>query len=314
MSFLLRGARRPVCAALVVALSVFTAGFVHAEDEPTELMPDNSDVVAVIQVGKILKSPALAKVKAQFPEAEAKLDQPLGPKTKLTPRQIESVFVAGNTEKQDFVAVFTMTDDIEESDFKSDEATTVETIGDYELVVTKDGNARCLIDENVVTMGPAASLRAVLKRDDDAEISEELEAAWEDVDDTKPLYVVATLAALMKKAGAGLPPGFPLTPDTLAKVEAGILTADPGEELALALDVWCADAATAQQIKGVVDAVAAAQANNPGTPPGVQATLGGLKTSLEEDVVTLEAKVGVETILGLVKAQMGAGAAPPPQP
>jgi hypothetical protein len=314
MSFLLRGARRPVFTAFVAALCVFTAGFVHAEDEPTELMPDNSDVVAVIQFGKILKSPAAAKVKAQFPEADAKLDQPMGKKTKFTPRQIESAFVAGNTETKQFVGVFTMTGDVEESDVKGEEESTVETIGDYEMYVAKDGNARCLVDDRVIAMGPADTLRAVLKRNDDAEISEELEAAWEEVDDTKPVYVVATLGALMKKAGAGLPPGFPLTPDTLAKVESGNLTADPGEELSLVLALQCADEATAQQVKGVVDAVAAAQANNRGTPPGIQATLGGLKTSLEDEYVTLEAKVGVDTILDLVKAQMGAGAAPPANP
>jgi hypothetical protein len=314
MSLLLRGARRPLCAVLVAALSLFTSGFVRAEDEPTELMPDNSDVVAVIQVGRILKSPALAKVQAEFPAADAKLDEPLGPNTKLTPRQIKSVFIAGNSEKQAFVAVFTMTEDVEESDFKQDEESTKETIGDYELVTSKNGNARCLVDDKVIAMGPVETMRAVLKRDDDAEISEELEEAWDDVDDTKPVYVVATLEALMKKAGAGLPPGFPLTPDTLAKVEAGVLTVEPGEEISAALELWCADAATAQQVKQVVDLVVQSQAANPQTPPPVQSALGSVKTSIEEETITVSAKVGVDTILTLVKAKMAAGAAPPPNP
>jgi 2-succinyl-5-enolpyruvyl-6-hydroxy-3-cyclohexene-1-carboxylate synthase len=312
MSFFLRGLRRPAMA-LAAVLSLFAAGFVHAEDVPTELMPEGTDIVAVIQVGKILKSPAFAKAKAKFPDVEAKLDEPMGKKTKFTPRQIESAFVAGNSETKQFVAVFTMTDDVEEAELKGDDEPAVETIGDYELYVAKDGNARCLVDDKVIAMGPTDTLRAVLKRGEEPEISEELEAAWEDVDDTKPLYVVATLEALMKKAGAGLPPGFPLTPDTLSKLEAAILTADPGEELGLNLDVWCGDAATAQQIKGIFDAVVAAQAANAQTPPPIAAALGTLKTSVDEDALTIEAKVGVDLILGLT-ANLGAGAAPPPNP
>jgi len=112
-----------------------------------------------------------------------------------------------------------------------------------------------------------------------------------------------------------LPPGFPLTADTLAKLEAGILTADPGEELGLNLDVLCADAATAQQVKTVFDAVVAAQAANAQTPPPIQAALGSLKTSVDEETLTIEAKVGVDLILGLATARLGiGGAAPQPNP
>jgi hypothetical protein len=309
MSFLLRGARRRSPAALVAAMCLLTAGGVRAEDPPIELMPDNSDVVSVIQVGKILKSPAFAKVQAAFPDI--KLDQPLGPKTKLTPGRVQTVFVAANTEKNDVVVVVTVDGKVDLSDVRVDEEGKIEEIGDYELLVSPDGKDHCLVDDNVVAMGMADTLRAVLKRDDEAEISEELEAAWEEVDDTKPVYVVATLAALMKKAGAGLPPGFPLGPDTLSKLEAGVLTADAAEEVAFALDVYCSDAATAQQVKAVFDAVVAAQAANAQTPPPVQAALGGLKTSVEEETITLEAKVSVDLVLGLVKSQMAAKAAPP---
>jgi hypothetical protein len=313
MSFLLRGARRIAPAALVAAVCLFTAGFVRAEDEPTELMPDNADVVAKIEFAKILSSPAFKKVKEEFPQADAKLDEPMGKKTKLTPRQIKSVFVAANTAKREFAVVMTMTTKVTEEDVRTDEVVTEEKVGDYTIYVNEAEKASfCLIDDNTVLMAPAETLRTILKRDDDAEISDELDAAWEDVDDSKPVYVVSTLGSLMKEAGASLPPGFPLPPTTLEKVETATLTADAGEDLAIAIAVGCADEATAQQIKAILDAVVQQQAANPAAPPGVGEALGGFKTALEDSTINITLKVGVDLILSQVKAQLGGAAAPKP--
>jgi|GEM_PF-3188072 len=316
MSCFFRGPRHARLTALAVVLSLLTAGFARAEDEPIELMVNDADVVASIQVGKFLKSAAFKKLQTENPDIAAGLDKPMGKKTKLTPRQIESVFVSGNTAKQQFVAVLTMTTKIDEEDLKGDDGAegTIEKVGDYEIHVDKDGKAHTLIDDNTVAMGPLETLKAVLKRDDDAEVSEDLDAAWEDVDDTKHVYVIATLGALMKQAAAGLPPNFPLAPGTLQKLEVATLTANAGDDLAIDLAVDCADEATAQQVKSLIDVIVNAQAGNPNAPPGVQAAAGSLKTSIEETTLNISAKVGFDLIMMSIKQQMGAGAAPPPQP
>jgi hypothetical protein len=315
MSFLLRGARRPVRAIVLAALSLFSTGAVRAEDPPIELMPDGSDVVAVIQIGKILKSPALAKLQADVPAAKAKLDEPMGKNTKLTPRHIESVFIAANMQKQDFVFVFTMTEALKESDFDNGEGGTFETIGDYKLFVEPAGRSRCQVGEKVVVRGPAESLRAILKRNDDAKISDELDAAWEEVDDTKPAYAVATLDALKKQAAAGLPPGFPITPELLATLESALITADVGEDLALSVEIQCADAAAAGQFKAAVETVLRVMAADPNTPPAVQGALKAFRASQEDNTVTVSAKVGTDLILGVLASSMPRGALPaPPRP
>jgi hypothetical protein len=316
MSFLLRHARRPVLAALVAAMSVLMPRFVQAEDEPpTELMPDGSDLVAVIQVGKILKSPALAKLQADVPAVKVKLDEPMGKNTKLTPRHIESVFIAANLEKKDFVLVFTMTEALKESDFDNEEGGKFETIGDYELFVEPGGRSRCQIDDRIVARGPAESLRAILKRNDDPKNTDELDVAWEEVDDTKPAYVVATLDTLAKQAAAGLPPGFPITPDLFGKLKTGMITADAAEEVALSLSIQCADAAAAEQLKGAVDTILQVSAADPGTPPPVQAAVKAFKASQEDETVTVSGKVGVDLILGMVMSKLAPPTgAPQPQP
>jgi hypothetical protein len=323
MSFFLRGACRRAPALLATALILFGAGYAEAGDPPIELMPDNSDVVAVIDAAAILKSPAFKKVQEQYPDLGAALDKPLGKKTKLTPRQIESVFIAANVAKKDFVLVMTMTTKITRDEFRNSEDFKEEQIGDYTLLVNeKENKAVYLIDDNNVAMAQPATLRAVLKRDDDAEISEELDAAWEDVDDEQPVYAVATLGALMKMAAAQLPPGFPLTPDVLAKLEVATLNIDASEDVPLTLYIDCADAATAQQIKAFADLIVQGHKANPSGPPPVQPAIASLTATVEEETVTLESKPGVGLILMMIQQQLegnvepktGAAAAPAPKP
>lgn len=295
----------------VATLSLLAAPrFAAADDEePIYLSPDNPDVVALIKVGEILKSPAFKKAQAAFPELTAKLDEPMGKKTKLTPRDLDTVYVFADTGKKDFVVVISLKKVVDEDEFMLDENAKMETIGDYELYIPDEDRAMSLVDDKVIAMGPAKTMRAVLKRDDDAEISDELETAWEDVDDEQHVYAVATLGNLMKLAGAALPPGFPISPDALQKLESATVTADAGEQVKINTEVNCGEAALAQQLKALIDVVIQSQAQS--APPGVKEALGSVKSGVDEEYLTVSADVGVDLILNLVKAQMGAPAAAP---
>ena len=307
--------RSSVASAVVFAAALIRVPLLFAADEPLELVPDGADVVAVVQVGAIFASPAFEKATAEFPDLKKDVAKPLGEHTKLKFNQIEKMFVAGNTESMDFVLVMTMKKPVKASDVATDDDVAVEEIGDYELFVPKEDKGFVLIDENVVAIGPAKSLRAVLKRDAEAELDEDLEAAWNEVEEDSDLYVVAKLDGLMKKAAGGLPPGFPLQAEQLAKLHTAALLVDAETKLPAWLDVECEDAATAQQMKQVIDAISKAMVDQGQVPPAVAKILSTMKTSVEENYLSLEAELGIDMILGLVKQQQAAAdAAPAPAP
>jgi hypothetical protein len=292
----------PALAALVL---VAAPRFAAAEDEePIYLSPDNPDVVALIKVSEILKSPGFKQAAEANPDLAKKLDEPIGKKTKLTPRDLKTIYVFGDTATKEFVAVITMSKEIDQDELTAGEDVKTEEIGDYELLVKAgQDQAMCLVDDYTLAAGPAATLRKVLKRDDDAEISDELEAAWEDVDDTQHIYVVATLGNLMKMAGATLPPNFPVTADQLQKLTAATLTAGATKGgVKIAADVNCSETALAAQLKALIDAILAQQAA--AAPPPVQAVLGTVKTAVDEEILSLSLNVDPALIADQVKAQL----------
>lgn len=290
-----------IAALCLLAAPQFAAA---ADDEPIYLSPDNPDVVALIKVGDILKSPGFKQAVADSPDLAAKLDEPLGKKTKLTPRDLKTIYVFGDTAKKEFVVVITLTKDIDAEELTKGEEAKVEKIGDYELYVKADKDeAICLADDKVIAFGPAATLRKVLKRDDDAEISDQLEAVWEDVDDTQHVYVVATLGNLMKMAGAGLPQGFPVTPDQLQKLTTASATAEAHKGgVKIGAEINCSEAALAAQLKALTDAVLQQQAA--AAPPPVQAVLGSVKTETDKEYLTVTLNVDVGLIMSQVQAQL----------
>ncbi len=313
MSTIFQGMRSSCLAALLVAC---TAGSAPAADEPLDLMVDKPDVVALVQVGELLKSPGFKQLASDKPEINAKLDEPLGKKTKLTMRDLKSVFVSAVTSKQEFAVVITTSKDIGPDDVTPDEGATKETVGDYEVYVQADDKAVCLIDERTVMMAPTAVLKAILKRDDDAETTDEFEAVWEEVDDEKPVYVAATLGPLMQLAGAALPPNFPLAPPVLQKIRSGTLSAGASDGVEIALDLDCTDAETAMQLKSLIDVVVQTQAGAATTPPPIRSLLGGIKAGTDEEFLTIDVKAGIDVLLtlGMMGTPAPNAAAPPPAP
>ena len=93
-----------------------------ADDEPIELSPDNPYVVALIKVSEILKSPAFKQATADNSDLATKLDAPLGKKTKMTPRDLKTIYVFGNTANKEFVAVIKASKKIDEDELSEAKA------------------------------------------------------------------------------------------------------------------------------------------------------------------------------------------------
>ncbi len=303
---------RALCGAAVLGLSM-TSAAVLAGDDQIDLVPNNADVVAEVKVADILESPAFEKITAQFPDLGQKLDEPFGKDTKLTPRDIDSVFVAADTSSQSFVVVITLNDEVKLEDVLSaDQRANAETIGDYTLNIVEADKALCLIDEYTIAAGPADTLRAVLKRNGDAKISEQLTTTWDAVGEDQQLYVVATLDSLVQQAAGALPPGLPLSPETLGKLKAISLSANAGEgNIAISADLNCSDNTTADQIRSLLNVVVQS-ALQPGsnTPAEARETIRSIKSSIDGEFVTIELSIGLDVILGQIKSQLGAIATP----
>jgi hypothetical protein len=297
------------CLAATTALCLLTLS-AGAEEDAISLAPNNPDIVAVIQVAETLDSPSFQRIASQFPDL-IKLDEPLGKKTRLTPRDIESVVVTADTARQDFVVVFNLAREFGLDDVIDEEQRAkAEEIGDYTLYVLAEDNALCLVDEATIAMGPARSMRAILQRDDDAEISDELIAACNKIDEEQPIYVVATLGALAQRAADATAQAIPLTPETLGKLKIATITADTGENaIGIRANLSCTDPATAEQVKSLLDAVLhAARQADANTPAEIRQTLGTVETSIDHDNLTIRFDIGLDLIVGQIKSQLAAGA------
>ncbi len=286
---------------------------VRADDDSITLAPNNPDVVAVIQVADILESPAFKKIAGEFPDL-IKLDEPLGKKTKLTPRDIDSVVVTGDTAKQDFVVVFNLSREFSLEDVIDEEhRTNAETIGDYTLYVLAEDNAMCLVDESTIAMGPARTMRAVLERDDDAEIAAELEAAIDSVDDEQPIFVVATLGSLAQRATGTISQSIPVSPETIGKLKLATVTANLREgAITISASLNCTDNETAVQLKTLLDVLLKATLQPEATTSAeARQTLETVNSSVDGEILAINFDLGFDLIRPYVKLQ-AAGAAPTP--
>jgi hypothetical protein len=296
------------CIAAVVGFSLLATAARGEDEVGLALAPDNADVLAVVEVGKIIESPAFKQLESQLPDLAKKLDEPLGNDTKLTPRSIESIFVAANSASQEFVVVISLTEEMEVKDLLSaDKRGQATKIGDYTLYAVENDQVICFVDETTIAIAPKKTLTAVLKRDDEAEISDELNEAWENVDADQHIYVVATLDKLAKQGAAALPEGFPIKPEVLGKLKAAAFTATASKKhFALSTTLNCTDTKTANQLKGLLDVVImGAMQPDANTPPEFKQVLKGLKSEADEDSLTINVNVAYDLLLEQFKGQLG---------
>ena len=292
-------------AAVASCLFLF-AGLARAEEPSFELAPNNPDVLALIEVGQIIDSPLFAKITSAYPEVAKALDQPLDKTTKLTPKSFGSIFVAANTEKQDFVIVFNLTEETELDAVLSEEQQAKGTkIGEHTLYTLENGQSLVLFDETTIAVGPTKSLTAVLKRNGEAEVAESLSDAFENIDDDQQIYIVATLDKLVKQAASQIPAGLPITPEMLANLKVATFMATTDKKnLTLTAGLDCTDAETANQLKALLDLGLRAAQQDETTPPEVKQVLKSLKAKTDEETLTVNFQVGFEQLLEQFKGQI----------
>jgi hypothetical protein len=138
------------------------------------------------------------------------------------------------------------------------------------------------------------------------EISDELSAAWENVDDENHFYVVATLDSLASQAAGAIPPGVPLTPDTLGKLTAATVTANlDKKQISVSATLNCTDNTTATQLKSLFDVVVMGTLQQgANTPDEAKQVLRTVKASVEDESFEISFDVGLDIIVKQIKAQV----------
>lgn len=112
--------------------------------------------------------------------------------------------------------------------------------------------ALTVLDEHTLLVGDPASLRAVLKRDGPAKLSEKLQQARRLLDRSKTVSVAVVLPD--KIDGVDLS-SLLISREIIEKIDAVLIEADFGDDLKAGVGAACRDEATALQIKGIAVAL-----------------------------------------------------------
>jgi hypothetical protein len=194
-----------VAANLVVAVRApaapTTAVAAWAESLPTRLFPDGTNFVAAFRIDKILESPAVKKSLPKLPDLAGGLEKPVEPKLSLTPRDVESVVFAFDGIKRRAVLVVRLKKDADRSVVNIDANEPPETVGDYEVRLIGPGRAVCLVDSRTLVIAGPEILREVLVRKGSAKLPDELSAALNQIDVSKPAYFATTGDFLLQNLG-----------------------------------------------------------------------------------------------------------------
>ncbi len=186
---------------------------------------------------------------------------------------------------------------------------TTQTFGQYRFVLHQ-GTAACRLDAYTVAMGEPTELQAVLERSAPAKLPDDMQAAVKEADFSKNFVAVASLKNLSAAAASGSIPGLtvPTIPGMNDSVRTAALQADFGNDLAIKASLICKDAASAEQLKAMVDGfLAVAKFNSGKAPPAAMKIANGLSVSTSSATLRASVTLDADTMLELAKlSQQGA--------
>ena len=168
--------------------------------------------------------------------------------------------------------------------------------------------AFCIVDPNTIVYGEPGPLKAILERDKKADLSADMQAALDQVDQARPLFVAVNVKGLMAGAAKdwlkGLEPpvaddlGGVVPPDRsrapglgpmaalVGKVDMVTLDAAIGTDTQLSVVVVCQDSGVADEIRKAADGLRALGKLSSGLPPDLVKLIDGVKITASGTKVT----------------------------
>ena len=264
-------------------------------------LPDDPDFVVSADVSGIVSSAAGQKIKARTAGLLSTLNGKMPVNSKFKPEDVGRVTFGGRASDHSGSGIIHMNRACTATDFFGTDNAVKETIGQYRIRV--NGNmAYCLLDDRTIAIGTEPLLRQALERNGSAKLSDDLQAAMNEVDFAKSLAVASSAKQL---AAAGAIPGG------MSGIRGIALEADIGDDIRFEGVAVCKDAATADQMKKMADgALAGLKLGAAQMPPEAAKLLAALEVSNPGSTVRATLTIEVETLLSLIDKLRPVGALP----
>jgi predicted Zn finger-like uncharacterized protein len=290
-------------------------------------LPDNTQMVAKVQVKDLLASDAYKKLKGEFGDmmkgGPANLDD-LEKHVGLKLNDIESVLVGADMTggKENVSIVVKTTRSVKDSELLSnikEGKFTESKVGKYTMH-EKGDLAFCVAESSVVVYAPPDVLKKVLKRDKDPDMSSTMKAAIKETDFGKTVSMAMDLKAVAKEAGGGKGGrgggggfmgglggfgGMGGAADQLNGAEGLSMTVSVKSDISAKIAVICKDSKTASDAaKQTNDGLKQLKDQMPGDARDM---LASIKCSSSGSRVELTANIDVSKLLKLIKSGGGIG-------
>lgn len=211
-------------------------------------LPDNCALVAKLRMQPLLASPLWKEMEGQFAS--------MVPASDLQDmRECESVVVgvtpAGAPGQEDDTVVIVRAAAGKTVPFKPEKlpgVTGEETVNGHKVYLHRQ--ATCLVNPRTLLTGSANAIRGVLQRGPAPGVPSRLASLLQQVDFAQPIALCALPSAWPASAR---PPAAMAGPVQLEKIQSVIVHASVGADMVLSGKIACADAETANGLKGVVD-------------------------------------------------------------
>jgi hypothetical protein len=244
----------------------------------TKYLPDGSQFVATVNVEELLASKAYKQLSTDLKKSEKdfKTEEEFG----LSVSDIASVQIGGlmSGGKPDGVVALRIRKSVKGSELtakiKGDKFKE-EAVGKYTLY-TRNNDALCVPESNVVLIGEPASLRKVLQRDKAADLSPGLKTAMKDADFSKTLAVAVSLKDVPKNGLNQF--GMGGADEMVKGAEAFTASVAVKSDISWKLSVTFKDSKTADDVKKMIDGAVTMVKANKMLPPDAVAILDSMKT------------------------------------
>ena len=286
----------------------------HGLGDDARFLPDDSDVVATIDVKGISNSAAGQKLKTAVTDmfGSALSQMPRDAKLKLD--DIGRMTLGVNLRANQAAGVVHLTRPFIEDDLAGKDTLTKKTVGSHQMLI-RERVAVCLIDSQTVAFGDEATLQKVLERNGLPKFFDEVSAGLGEANFASSLAIVVSARRAVEAASSAAPMAAPggLGPE-LAAMRTIAFQADAASDFRFQLAVVFKDSTTAANFANDAETnLSAAKSSHGLMPVAAAKVLDTVRISSSGSVVRASASIDVDTIASVLeplKALAHGGLAP----
>lgn len=240
-----------------------------------KFMPSNCQMVFSIRAEQLMKSEVYKELEREMPDVnkeKANFSKEVG----LSAEDVEQAVIGVGSNSKDVVIVVRTKKAVEARDLRSrikNSKHTETKVGKYLMQESPNDSqpSFAVVDKKLVVFGDKEPVRAVLQRDKKPEFSKNLQMAMKQVDFSKTIAFAADVQSSRSKAGEAFGMFGPNKDvlRSLEKTNAVAVQVKVGSDVRLDLTLFCQDAASANDVKKLIDGFLVMGRNQQGIPKEV---------------------------------------------